>query len=771
MTPEDAQDTLRKLNTAWLEKIRLGIEHKKGFQQISEQCMAFFKGSMGFMWDGEFQRKFMGSKVSPRFKITIAKAFEMVALFGPVLYHKNPIRAVRPYKPIEFSPELFGDPNDQNVQQQLQFQMSQEQVEQKRKELRCQLMETYLSYTPREQPNGGLEQAAEDAITEALIKGRGCLWSEQYSHPGSQTKLTGLFYDSVDNLVTDPDAKTINFGDTMWIARKSTHPTWVVERKFGWPVGSLEGKGQLESVEAQGSRAADPVGNKHRSQGLTFDLMTYWEVYSIGGVGSRLTGMEQGAQKAFSDVVGDYAYLVVAEGMDTPLNCPLKQFVGADDDQIKQMLGWPVPYYADQRWPVAILDFYRCPGTSWPISPMAPGLGELTAINVLISFLVDRIYSGARDFIAVAEQAADVIEKAYKGPESLVLFRLPPGVAKNISEVVSFLKQPPVNNDIYNIIEQLFDLFNKRVGLNDLLYGMNPGGTASRTASDINAKKENLSVRPDYLSKKVANWLTCGADLEKLCAYWSGISGRDIIPLVGQMGATFWDQLITQEDPEIVLRQMSCTVEADTVRKPNKARDSSNMQQAFQPLSQLATSYAQTTTDSGPLNTLMKKFGESIDLDMSGIQFGDYAPPPPPPGTPDPAQQEMEMKQQEMQMEMQIKQQELQMKQQEMQAKAQEMQLGAQIRAQEAQTDEQVRLREAQLEVQQQITELQMKQQELQMRAQEHGMDLQFNQQTHALDLKAAREKIDQDAKLAALKIAVAKAQAKAKRTTTKEGK
>ena len=79
---------------------------------MAEQCNAFFSGSVGFMWEPQFRQKFMGGNISPKFKITLQKAFELVALFGPVLYWKNPVRTIKPRRQFEFTPESFGAADD-----------------------------------------------------------------------------------------------------------------------------------------------------------------------------------------------------------------------------------------------------------------------------------------------------------------------------------------------------------------------------------------------------------------------------------------------------------------------------------------------------------------------------------------------------------------------------------------------------------------------------------------------------------------------------------
>lgn len=639
---DTATEVLRPLVTSWLKNINLAIEHRKPWENSAEQCMNFFSGSLGFLWEDQFQRKFLKAPIQSKFRITINKAFEVVALFGPVLYARNPVRALKGYPPVEFGPEILGDPNDPNVQMAFQQMMMQEQMRQARIKLRIDLGDRVMNYTPREQPDGGLEQAAEDAITETLVKGMGCLWPQVYSMPGSQRKLTGSFYDSADNLVIDPDATSFSFGDARWIARKRVRATWEVERDFRLPAGSLTRKGKMESAAAQAARASQKLGNSQRAKGLSFDLMTYWEIYSLGGVGTRLTGTDKTLQDAFDEVVGDYAYLCVAEDVPWPLNCHKDNLLRGTTEEVKRALSWPIPYWLDRRWPLARLDFYRKPNSPYPIPPLEPGMGELVFLNVMISALCNRIHSSSRDFIAVLESACENIEKTFKEGDHLAIIRLKQ-VHRNIGDVVSFLKQPEVSFDVWKIINAISEQFDKRVGLNDLLYGLNPGGTASRTASDIMAKQEKLNIRPDHMSQKVEQWMTEAARLEKLALYFGGVSGEDVRPLLGDVGAGLWDQVWTQEDPEVILRETDCTVQAGTARKPNKDRDIANLNQiAGYVLPELSKE-----NDKGnpqPWNAFMRKLGEAMDQDLTGV----FLQPGPPPEEMAQQQQQMMEEQQEM---------------------------------------------------------------------------------------------------------------------------
>lgn len=727
---------MRPLVTGWLSKINLGIRHRKRFMDVAEQCMGFYSGVMGFMWEDKFRHKFLGGKCSPKFKLSIAKAFELVALFGPVLYNRNPTRSVRPFEKLQYGPEIFGDPNDPNVQQQFQMFAQADAQEAAMAKMRAKLMELYLNYTPREQPAGGLRRHAEDAITEALIKGRGCLWIEPYRTPGSNRMLTGCFHSSVDDLVIDPDAETL--AEAKWIARRRVAPTWEVERRFGLESGTLRERGNSESNEAIAERRSNELGDIMRKRGETFDLITFWEIWSKGGVGGRLSGVTSGLSKDFDEVVGDFAYIVVAENVSFPLNATTKMVAKATDDEVKKAFDWPIPFYADDRWPVILLDFYRQPNHVWPIAPLAPALGELTALNIIMSHLVNRVWSSSRDFIAVLESAAIDIEQKLQDGEDLCVIRLK-DIHNDINKVVSFLKQPEVRFDVWRIVEALFELFDKRTGLTELLYSLNPGGVQSRSATDMNVKNEKASIRPDYMAEQVETWMSEAARMEKLAAYWTGIRGEDLRPLLGNAGSMLWDRFIAEAPPELVISEMDATVEAGSARKPNKQRDQENIQQMLPALLPIADNHANATTDTGPLNALIAKWGEAIEEDMGGIQFGPRTPPPPPPEIQQQQQQQMEM---QMQAE--------QAKQQAEQAKQQAGLAAAQMKLQGLQMKTQADA--AKMAMDQAAFAAEMRQD-----AQEHAQEMIQDQEVHEQEMR-------QDAEEARSKLRAAQAMDRLKR-------
>ena len=872
MADYDLDGELRPIVTGWLGKIEQAIKHKKPFTDIAEQCTAFFSADTGFMWEPKFRKKFLNTSTSPRFRMTMSKAFELVALFGPTLYWRNPTRTVTPRRQVPLSENIFGPENMEELQQmeqqlnqqmqqiQQQMQQSQQQLQQIQQQAqqaqmaaaqgdqqaaqalqqmmqqgqqiqqqigpmqqqaqqlqqqmqqmqpqfqmvheaqrlfqqsqiesrfrkitdttRAELIEKWLNYTPGEQPGGGLAQHAEMAITEALVKGRGVLWVQPYTQPESQMNLTGSFYDSVDNLFIDPDAERLE--DAKWIAKREVKPVWEVERDYGLKPGTLDHKANLESAESQGERLGDDMASLHRQQGKTFDLIVHWKIWSKGGVGARLSGVNTDLKKQFDKTVGDYAYLCVAANVPWPLNAPPDKFKKAKNDEVKKMFAWPVPYWQDGRWPCAILDFYPKPRSIWPIAPLAPGLGELAFMNVVISHLANRIWSSSRDFVAVLKSAEEEVTRAIKKGEDLAVIPLNE-VHQDIKRVVSFLQQPQTNFDIWRILEQVMQLFERRTGLTELMAGMTQ--TQSRSAEDIATKREQMSIRPDHMSQKVESWMSELAKMEKFCARWR-VRPQDVVQLLGNSGAMLWQRLISSQDPQVVLRELDATVEANSARKPNKMRETQNIQQAMQTLFPVLDKHADSTADTAPLNRLLTIWGDATDFDIEGMltenripmQFQEWFMQQQQQQMQGQQQAEQEAQQQQMQMEqakLQIQQMQAQSKMQTEQMKAQadmaKSQQDAQIEAMKAQAEMQKTMVEGQMDLQKGKIDLEKtmadsaaQQQQALIDQVSRVQDLSLKEEDHRRSMDYDREKhnqdMDQDRKEFSQKMRFQKAQAR----------
>jgi hypothetical protein len=770
-------DFMRPIWQQWVAKLSEAKRARKKFDEVGAQCRQFFSDATGFMWGDQYQSQYFGSKLSPRFKITLQKAFELVAIFGPTLYWKNPVRACKAVKPIEYDPEDFmlalgggmsPEMLQQNPQAMQQMQMAhmlhqQAQGEQMSREavsnIQNGLYNSVLNYMPGEMPHGGLAQHAETAITEGLVSGRGILWPEHYKMPGSEQTLVGSFFDRQENLYIDPDATGLH--DAWWIAKRCVLPTWKVEQEYGFQPGALKGRGNYESSNNRANLDGDDLSGLHRAMGKSNDLMVIWKIWSKMGVGDRLAGGQDNLREAFSKTVGDYAYLVISPNVPFPLNAPTDKMRGSSDQEIARMLRWPVPWWRDNRWPFCELEFYRDPLSPYPIPPMAPGLGELAYLNVFISHIANRVWSSSRDFIAYFEGAAQYVEEKLKGGEDMAHIKLPVGLGDDIRKIVSFLQQPQLNADAWQIIDRIAMLFERRVGLSELLYGMNPGNTQSRSTTDAEAKREMVSVRPEYMAGKVESWMSECADMEKMLLRLK-FDAQSARPIVGDFGAMLWGQFIDNRPIEEVMREMRATVEAGSARKPNRQRDAQNMGQAMQMLFGTFDKHADVTQDTTPLNMLVKMWGDTVDLDTRDLQLGPRQPAPPPPPSPEEQQamqQQQQMEQAKLQAELQGKQMDAQGKQTDLQGKVVDFEMkkmdmqGSQLELQRAQQD---------------IVVDQMKaDQDLLQDDESHDQGLDQTGESHRLEMRHRLEehmqKMDHEAEMNRQKVEAAKAMAKAK--------
>ena len=744
---------LRPLVNQWLIKIRQAESAKAPFQEIADQCSQFYSKSSGFMWESEYLKKHMGSGIqTPKFQVTLQKAFELVAIFGPYLFWKNPNVWIQTEEPIELSPELFGDPNDPNVMQMFEQAQMESAADLKRQDLRNDLMEKYLNYSQREQPGGGLAVHAELAITEALVKGRGCTWVEDYTFPGSDRRLTGRFFDSVDNLLIDPDSISPTLDDANYIIRKHWNHSWELEELFELPKDALKHLGKAESAASQAANNGGTAG-QYRRNGMTNDLIPWFEIWSKSGVATRSDFTGDGNSDFNSDVhnefdknVGDFAYLCVSPSIPWPLNCPRSSLSKMNNEQVKERFQWrtgnygsPFPSYLDKRWPVALLDFNRNPDSAWPIAPLAPALGELICMNVLISAFVDQAYENRKQLIAYMGSAGKKIREALKSRENPALLEINDAAQQSIDKMIGFLNRPGMNNDLLDAIGVLSGMFDKRTGLTEIMYSMNVGGSASRTARDVESKEEKASIRPDKMAQDVARFMTEGADLEKFLAGWT-VEGGDLLPLLGKYGAYFWDQLIASEDPEVFVREMRATVESSDIRKPNRERLSSNLRNMMQTLLPVLEKYSVDTGDTSQLNAYFDAMGDSMEQDFGKWALGPWRPEPS-----EEQQQAAQLEQQQLQADLQKTMMEVQKSQ----AEIQKTQVETQIQAATGGVDVKKQQMELQFDQAKNAQELQIEQlklgQELKIDKIKHGQEMQKDSQKHVQDVQQDQQKFVQD--------------------------
>jgi hypothetical protein len=181
---------------------------------------------------------------------------------------------------------------------------------------------------------------------------------------------------------------------------------------------------------------------------------------------------------------------------------------------------------------------------------------------------------------------------------------------------------------MYNIIAEVTALFDRRVGLTELIYGMTRN--QFRSAAEAAVKAEQISVRPDDYANILEDAMSEVARKEALMARWL-VEPQDVAPLMGNMAAQAWAMHVKGEDPESIVREYSYRIEAGSARKPNKATEVEQVQQAMQVLMPVAQGLLQAGQPQ-VFNALMEDFGRANDIDVS--RYVIPPPPPPPPGPP-----------------------------------------------------------------------------------------------------------------------------------------
>lgn len=763
---------LQPLVNGWLAKLESAERSRRAWRELADECMMYYSKSAAAMWDPDYTRKFWKNIKPPKFRISINKAFEFVAVMGPNLLWSVPHRNVEPKRALFFSQDLI--PQDEMLQAMLQQMMPLQQNWESRDKLVAHLMSLWLNYTPGELPGGGLSGQSWLSLIDALIKGRGVMAIRPYQMPGSGRTLTGCFRIPPEDLLIDPDFKTLE--DARWISIKHIDPHWAVEERFKLPKNSLKNRATLESIwHFSELSTSDQINGSHRKEGQTNDLVVWYEIYSKTGCGSSCIGMEDPLREQLEKTVGRYAYLAITPSCPYPLNCSSELIryggpggQGATSEQVKQKFQWPMPLWADDRWPVECLDFYKDPDSAWPVPPMAPAMGELKFLNFMVPWLANRIYTSSRDFWAVAGAQIEQYRKYLVEGEDQTLIPVMGGT-DDVRKAIAVLQQPETRLDVWRIVELVSELFDKRTGLTESIYGRNENGTQNRTAEETLAKQRAVGARPEFMQNQVVAWQSEMAAVEAYVARFF-VTGQDVQPLMGPVGRLLWEQFIMSTDVELVVRQMEYKIAASSIRRPNRDRDVANFQQAMGLFLPVIQQYGTQFGDYSAMNGLMQKWGELHDMNMESAMLQ-----PPPPPQPDPAQE----------MEMQMAQLELQGKQMDMQAK----QMDTQGKLQLAQADMQNKMQLAGLQQQTVEQKLQAEsaknrlglifdaaqfQQELAQDQQMHEQEMR--QKTAEFQIDAATQraqtslKLQETQEMSKAKVAAARAQAKAKPKTPSKG-
>jgi hypothetical protein len=628
---EEIDPVLQALVGNWLTKIEAAKKHKdEVFSKGADECQSFFDGPKD--WNELMGRGSCltsdGGFPELDFKVSVNKTFEFVTIFGPSMYYENPVRTAKPFMPVIIPPDFFPDPS------MYQAVMMQENQRIKADGLRGVLLEAVMNWSPNDFK---LSDEARQSIDEALIKGRGCMWTELYRSPSGAVRAVRSFFDSVEALLIDPDAES--FDSAKWIARRKGMAVWEAERLYGLREGSLKGHG--ESLAKQADVDSDDDLKYERRQGKTNDLIVIYHIYSKMGIGGRMMDSDSELVRGL-DLFGDYCQVIVAEGVPFPLNLPPD--ITSDPNQTRETIfdrtNWPIPFWEARAWPVRVLDFHKVAKSAWPTQHLKAGMGELKFLNWVMSFLMGKLRTTLRDIIAVKKGVAEKMKDDILHGGDLVLVEIE-GEYKSIKDILEVFRFDPVNADVWKMLQEVGQQFDKRVGLTELMYGSS-GATQIRSAQEAEVRNQNMSVRPDDMAKQVEAWMAEIAASEALALRWL-VTGQDVSAIIGPVAAMAWDQYVVTKDLGAACHQLEYRIEAGSMKRPNKTTQNQQINQFFQAASPLLSQYGTATGDMGPMNNLLGAYAKSLELDPNQFQLAaPIPPPPPPPGEEPPAGSEKE---------------------------------------------------------------------------------------------------------------------------------
>jgi len=637
------EDGLRAVSQSWLSKLKMAEKHKRPFSEDAKEAMQFFDGNGDWFWKDKKEGGQVSKIAPPSFRMTINKVWEAVKLFGSVIYARNPVRTVTPRQYPVIPPTALGiDPNqppqidpmtgqpmpDPRIEQFIAASNAIGMEEEMRGTI-SKMIETYLNYTPVEL---NLKENSRRTVDEGIIKGMGVWWTELIEVPGRDGQtfgVVGSFADTVDNLLMDPDADEQE--DILWCARRCVHPIEEVARQYGLNKEDL--KGHLESYVSRVEEQDRGYKTKKRN-GKTNDLIVYWKIWSKTGFGHTLKGFPKEFAGMF-DALGQNCYVVVAEGVDYPLNCPKEVALEEPDESglpnsLFTRTRWPIPFYADiNGWPFTPLQFHRKPGYIWPISHIKPGMAELKFMNWALSFLATRIMVSCKTMVGVAKSAGDDIkDQILKHEENgFSLIELSETLGRSVNDIVSVFQMPNVTGDIWQIVGAVSDMFDKRVGLTELVYGMTRN--QFRSAAEAQVKSEQISVRPDDMANVLEDAMSMLARKEALAARWL-LNPEDVAPVLGPLGAEVWSQMLETMDINQLAREFDYRIEAGSARKPNKASEVERMNMALQTLGPILQGLVPMGVVD-PMNALLSAWCKSLDIDPRPFMIPPPQPPSPPP--------------------------------------------------------------------------------------------------------------------------------------------
>lgn len=627
---------LKALVSCWEKQLEEAQKQKaQDFGKTAEQLWGFMHKSYReiYLEEGSEFSFPSADNQGPYYKPRLYKCREFVNVVLPFVHAKVPHRLVSPRRPPLPSELLalsqMAWPAGQDIPPELVLLQGISRAQGQaniREQIVSWFLQWYLNYIVDEY---GAKREQRTCIQEALVKGRGIVWHELTDGPTGL--LPGSYFDTVDGLFCDPEAK--QWRDCGYIFRERNWPSWRLADLYGneeldaEKIRSAAEEGDGKSVTRSGS-GVQPTAQRDR------DSCRWFEVWSRIGMGERLHSaadtLRDGEHARLDAIqaVEPHVHLAILPGLDYPLNLTPALWENGDTEELARALKWPIAFFEDKAnpFPCTPLDIYPNTQDPWATSPLLAGLSLQIFLDHLYGFLMSRVRVTSRDIIITAKVLEEAVNEAIKsGCDQIVV----PAETQQVAEMqnlVHILQFPPVQEDIWKVLLQTERAFEQATGMDPLLYG-GEGQRQMRSAREAGVREAHVTNRPNDYADAVEEWNSQVAKAEgQMTRLYIGPASvaplfREPIPSgETEMGpaTTLWSALVNTDDPADAVADLHYTVEAGSGRRKNRQAQLDNLQDLLRTLGPVIQAFAQSGVVQ-PWNELVDILG---DADVYGIPLG-----------------------------------------------------------------------------------------------------------------------------------------------------
>jgi hypothetical protein len=610
---------LKDVVKLWLKELQRCRKSKaKKFGDTAELLRGFMGKSYKELYRDVDDASDLKTYDVPHYQPRLNKTREFVSVVLPFVHAKIPNRKVTPRRP-PLPPELLQVAAELELGE-LDAQASLDDKAQ------AFLSEWWLNYTPGE--TGAMRQQRQ-IIEECLVTGRGVGWHEMTAGPTGP--IPGTFFDSVDSLFIDADAR--QWREANYIYRELRWPAWKFADFFSIDVEKV--RAAMKSGVEDGEDAIR-IENKSDEEN---DVCVWYALWSRMGMGNRLhkANEEVKGQAAMLESLGQHVYMAFLPGLPYPANMPDDIWELADPTEIEERFSWPIAFFAEPSnpFPCTPMDIYPSTDSPWAHSPLEGAIPLQVFLDRMYSLLMGRVRSTCRDIIITSKELEAAVRKAIEEGKDQIVVSADSGTVEEMAKLVHILQFPEVNGDAWRILHQIERAFEQSTGMDPLLYG-SEGARQIRSAEEANVRSSNVQSRPgDYADAVEAfNSASAAKELQMARMY---VTPSTVAPLFrepatddeNQYGplTLLWASLVNTDDPAEACADLHVQAEAGSGQRKNREKmtqDLNSIGQTLIPLMQAAYQAG----DPRPINAYMDMMAENIEVPLGRLKFQPLAMQP-----------------------------------------------------------------------------------------------------------------------------------------------